>query len=91
MKVFSRFFYNPGLILIELIKHILQYIFETIDLDLKFDREVNILNNVMRYYDKLRSIYLKVSRSDKKKNSKLKYLLNSAKLLIQVYLITLFY
>ena len=41
-------------------------------------------------YDGIRSAYLRAGRSDKGKNSELKYPLDGAKLLILVYLITLF-
>lgn len=47
--VFSCFCSNSGLVYVELVKHILQYISDILELDLIFDREVNTLNDVIWY------------------------------------------
>lgn len=49
--VLSRFYSNPGLAHIKLMKHVLQYISEIPELGLKFDGEVNISDNVVGYTD----------------------------------------
>lgn len=49
--VLSRFYKNPGLTHVELVKYVLQYVFRTLDLQSTFDREVNMLNDVVRYTD----------------------------------------
>lgn len=51
MGVPSRFYSNPGLTHIELVKHILQYVSDTLELGLRFNEEANILDDVIGYID----------------------------------------
>ena len=51
VEVLSRFCSNPGLAHIELVKHVLQYVSGTLHLGLKFDREADTLDDVVRYTD----------------------------------------
>lgn len=50
-KLFSLFYNSFRLIYIELIKYIMQYIFEILDLNLKFEKKIEILNNMIEYID----------------------------------------
>lgn len=49
VKIFSWFCNNPGLVYIELVKHVLQYVSRILDLSLKFDRKANILDDIVEY------------------------------------------
>lgn len=49
--ILNQFYNNFGSLYIKLIKHILQSISEILDLSLKFDKEIDILYNVIRYID----------------------------------------
>lgn len=51
VRVLSQFCNNPGFVHIELVKYVLQYISETLNLDLKFDKETDIPNDVTKYID----------------------------------------
>lgn len=47
--VVCQFCNNPRPVYIKLVKHILQYISEMLDLSLKFDGEVDTLDNIVGY------------------------------------------
>lgn len=51
MEVLSHFCSNPILLHIELVKHILQYVFDILELELMFDREANTLDDMIGYID----------------------------------------
>ena len=51
MGILSWFCNNLGLAHIELVKHILQYVSETLDLGLKCDREIDIPDGIVEYID----------------------------------------
>ncbi len=47
--VLSQFYNNPGLVHVELVKHVLQYISGTLDLGLKFNKKVDTLDDIIGY------------------------------------------
>lgn len=49
MRIICQFYNNPRSILIELVKHVLQYISGILDLSLKFDGKTNIPNDMIGY------------------------------------------
>ena len=51
MRVLSRSCNNDRLVYVELVKHILKYISRTLNLALKFDRKVDIPDDVVGYID----------------------------------------
>ena len=49
--ILSQFCINPGLVYVELVKHVLPYVSGTLDFGLKLDGEVNISDDVVGYID----------------------------------------
>lgn len=49
--VFGWSYHNSGLVYMELVKNVWWYVSGTLHLGLKFDREVDILDDIVRYID----------------------------------------
>lgn len=49
VKIFSYFYSNHGLVYVESVKHVLQYVSGILELGLTFDKKVNILDDLIRY------------------------------------------
>lgn len=47
----NQFCSNPGLVFVDFVKYVLQYVFAILELSLTLDGEVNILDNIIGYTD----------------------------------------